>query len=599
MYLSRIKIENFRNFSKLDVELGGNIVVVGENRVGKSNLIHALRLIFDPTLPDSSRQLKRSDFWDGAHPLGTKDKISISVDIRDFEEDLDILAILTDFRLDDDPNTVRLNFEFRPKEDLPADPTSEEDYEFLCFGGQNTSKRYGHDIRRRIPIDVLPALRDAEGDLATWRRSPLRPLIEEAFSKVADADLASIKSAVEEATEELGEFEPISSLEEKLASLYETMSGPKQNINPRLGFAETEVSRLYRSIRLMIDDGERAIGDASLGSANIVFLTLKALELEHLMGSNQRDHTLLAIEEPEAHLHPHLQRSVYRHFFDRQEVELPLTVLLTTHSPHIASVAPLKSIVLLRETASSGTSGHSTASIDFTDDEAEDISRYLDVTRAEMLFARGVILVEGDAEKFLLPTFSASLGVSLDKLGITVCSVAGTNFKPYVKLLIALGVPFSIITDWDPRDGTKVPLGINRSINLVKEILTPLLGAVPTEVVSQLQDLAKKNVDEFDQECRKYGIFMSDHTLEVDLFNDSDFSDLIIETLHENGFSAAKTALIDSWKDSSEDLETKKYLSLIEEIGKGRFAQRLASRVEGIIPPNYIEGAIKFVKKSV
>jgi len=159
MYLSRIKIENFRNFSKLDVELGGNIVVVGENRVGKSNLIHALRLIFDPTLPDSSRQLKRSDFWDGAHPLGTKDKISISVDIRDFEDDLDILAILTDFRLDDDPNTVRLNFEFRPKEDLPADPTSEEDYEFLCFGGQNTSKRYGHDIRHRIQMDVLPALR--------------------------------------------------------------------------------------------------------------------------------------------------------------------------------------------------------------------------------------------------------------------------------------------------------------------------------------------------------------------------------------------------------------------------------------------------------
>ena len=48
MYLSRIKIKNFRNFSDLDVGLAGNIVVVGENRVGKTNLLYALRLIFTP-----------------------------------------------------------------------------------------------------------------------------------------------------------------------------------------------------------------------------------------------------------------------------------------------------------------------------------------------------------------------------------------------------------------------------------------------------------------------------------------------------------------------------------------------------------------------
>ena len=64
MHLSRITIENFRNFSAFDVKLNGTIVVVGENRVGKSNLLHALRLLFDPTLPDSARQLSLSDFWD-------------------------------------------------------------------------------------------------------------------------------------------------------------------------------------------------------------------------------------------------------------------------------------------------------------------------------------------------------------------------------------------------------------------------------------------------------------------------------------------------------------------------------------------------------
>jgi len=50
MYLSRVRIKNFRNFSRLNVRLTGNVVVVGENRVGKSNLLYALRLIFDPIL---------------------------------------------------------------------------------------------------------------------------------------------------------------------------------------------------------------------------------------------------------------------------------------------------------------------------------------------------------------------------------------------------------------------------------------------------------------------------------------------------------------------------------------------------------------------
>ncbi|MFN7307801.1 MAG: AAA family ATPase, partial [Acetobacteraceae bacterium] len=52
MYLSRIMIKNFRNFCDLDVTLNGNVVIVGENRVGKSNLLFGLRLIFDPSLPD-------------------------------------------------------------------------------------------------------------------------------------------------------------------------------------------------------------------------------------------------------------------------------------------------------------------------------------------------------------------------------------------------------------------------------------------------------------------------------------------------------------------------------------------------------------------
>ena len=137
MYLSRIRVVNFRNFSGLDVELAGNIVVVGENRVGKSNLLYALRLIFDPALADSARQLNRVDFWDGLEEPGSKDKIIVSVEIEDFEDNLDVLALLTDYRLDDDPETVRLTYEFRPRADLEGYPTCDEDYEFVCYGGED------------------------------------------------------------------------------------------------------------------------------------------------------------------------------------------------------------------------------------------------------------------------------------------------------------------------------------------------------------------------------------------------------------------------------------------------------------------------------
>ena len=88
MRISRIQVTNFRNFSSLDVNLREHAVIVGENKIGKSNLLFALRLLLDPSLPDSARELREEDFWDGLErPLGNDDRIVISIDMADFEHD--------------------------------------------------------------------------------------------------------------------------------------------------------------------------------------------------------------------------------------------------------------------------------------------------------------------------------------------------------------------------------------------------------------------------------------------------------------------------------------------------------------------------------
>lgn len=206
MHLCRVKLRNFRNFRDVDCSLGKHVVLLGENGVGKSNLLHAVRLVLDPDLPDSARALDGEDFWSG-ETLFAGTVIQITIDLTDYANDVALLACLGDHEVPTSPGSTdsvaRLTFRYGPRRTVDpavAATTTKDDYEFTIFGRDDPANDVGKDVRRFILLKLLPALRDAETDLRSWRRSPLRPLLEDLLPSLDPSALKAAATGIDAAT---------------------------------------------------------------------------------------------------------------------------------------------------------------------------------------------------------------------------------------------------------------------------------------------------------------------------------------------------------------------------------------------------------------
>lgn len=658
LFISRVVIKNFRNFKNVDVCLGHKQIIIGENNVGKTNFLRALQLVLDPTLSDEDRMLQESDFNDSIkNPMENKEEILIEIYIDNYDQNKTILAVFQDATVmtEDGKEVLKFTYRFFPY----INEGGVAEYQYNIYKGNDETKKFGSYERKYLNIKVVKALRDVEGEMKNSRTSPIQKMLKN--YAIDKQDLEHIAEEYRKNGEKILNLDELVDLTNNINKRFGMVLG-NNDFDVSLRAMEINPAKVLSSLKLLM--AQRNTTEISLGLNNILYISMilqllqdktipslikaeKYMELSSIPGGDilkatyeeskngnyflnddisesqqeklytfmsknmpiSKGVTILAIEEPEAHLHPVNQRLIYRDVIQNSSN----SVLLTTHSTHITAIAPIDSIVHLHDDGERGTEIHATAAMPISDGEFLDVERYLDVKRGEIYLGKAVLLVEGIAEEYLIPKFANLLGKPLDEKGIIVCNINCTNFTPYVKLLRSLDIPYAVITDGDyyyeNEEEERIYHQMDNDDSDVKsgwlgmEIIEKMINELGLNGDEKIPD----DPDEKDQLFYSLGLFVGYYTFEVDMMecaatskNNREkalnvISDLFLELT--TGGARQKQ----NFKKELKAGEYWKCLNKIEEngIGKGRFAQRLSGVCMKEHIPGYIESAINYIYKKV
>jgi len=498
MYISKIIIDGFRGFVHSEIEFQEGLnVIIGHNNGGKSTIMDALRLVLEY---GSRKNLSAWDFCQKEELQTLKDNppsVKLSVFIKEQKEEglSDDVALFTNYAVQTSPLLEScLTYVYslpqteveKYKKDV-ADVTDKyslfktiddkyiRKYTHAIYGGPVVSQNLaqGEDLKK-IDFEFVNALRNVEDEIYGGRAALLRDVLR----YFLDYDLNEDENREDSLALRHQSF--INDTHEVLKNLVQRITTGKDNIiayanktgalfSDNILNLEGDVSEgeMLAVLNLLVGDGEdRRLPVAlnGLGYNNLIYISLLLAKMqsnakaEFMGSSNVKAFSVLAIEEPEAHLHPQMQYQ-FLEFLRNNIVDKHVKqVFVTSHSPSLVANVKLDELCCLHRLADGTVKVYSPKKVFAIDEAAKKfIQRYLDATRADMLFAGGVIFVEGLAEQVLLPVFARLIGVYDNwlKKHIVVVNIGGRYFDNFLKIFDsinpeALALKVACITDRDP-----------------------------------------------------------------------------------------------------------------------------------------------------